>query len=218
MRKRRKLGEMLLEAGIIEKTQLDKALHNHKTSGKKLGQYMIRESMVKEEAIVKLISDQLKIERYNPNSYSITKSLAKLLDVDSAKKFQAIPIEKKGSILTIAMTDPLDIKALDHIEILTDTEVESVICTEQELNLLISTVYGTYACSDGVMENIQEMEEMDVVEDETGLEDIQSASSLQDMAEEAPIIRLVNSVLTQAVQEGASDIHLSPEKEYIEIR
>jgi len=218
LRKRRKLGEMLLEAGLIEETQLDKALHSHKTSGKKLGQYMIREGMVREEAIVKLISDQLKIKRYNPNSYSITKSLATLLDVDTAKKFQAIPIEKKGSILTIAMTDPLDIKALDHIEILTDTEVESVICTEQELNLLISTVYGTYAGSDGVMKNIQEMEEMDVVEDETGREDVQSASSLQDMAEEAPIIRLVNSVLTQAVQEGASDIHLSPEKEYIEIR
>jgi len=156
LRIRKKLGEMLLDVGLIEKTQLDKALHSYKTSGKKLGQYMIREGMVSEEAIVKLIADQLKIERYNPNAYSITKSFAKLLDVDSARKLQAIPIDKKGSILTVAMTDPMDIKALDHIEILTDTEVESVICTEQELNLLISTVYGTYAGSDGVMENIQE--------------------------------------------------------------
>ncbi|MBU2630229.1 MAG: Flp pilus assembly complex ATPase component TadA, partial [Proteobacteria bacterium] len=108
--------------------------------------------------------------------------------------------------------------ALDHIEILTDTEVESVICTEQEFNLLVSTIYGTYAGKDGVMENIQEMEEMNVVEDDTRFQEEQSAMSLQDMAEEAPIIRLVNSILTQAVQEGASDIHLSPEKDYIEIR
>ncbi len=206
---------MLYKAGLIEKTQLDKALHSYKNSGKKLGQYMIREGMVSEETVAKLISEQLKIQRYNPNSYNISKSLANFIDVDSAKKFQVSPIEKKGSILTIAMTDPLDIKALDHIESLTDTEVESVICTEQELNLLISTVYGTYAGSDGVMENIQEMEEM---ENETGQEDIKSASSLQNMAQEAPIIRLVNSVLAQAVQECASDIHLSPEKEYIEIR
>lgn len=209
---------MLLEADLIEKTQLENALHSYKKTGKKLGQFLVREGIVSEEAIVRVIADQLKIKRYNPNQYTIKQSLASILDVDTARKLQAIPIDRKSDLITVAMTDPMDIKALDHIEILADMEVESVICTEQELNLLIATVYGTYAGKDNVMEHLQEMEDLNVVEDDRSAREDYSTTSLQDMAEEAPIIRLVNSILTQAVQEGASDIHLSPEKDYVEIR
>lgn len=212
------MGEMLLEADLIEKTQLENALHSYKKTGKKLGQFLVREGIVSEEAIVRVIADQLKIKRYNPNQYTIKQSLASILDVDTARKLQAIPIDRKSDLITVAMTDPMDIKALDHIEILADMEVESVICTEQELNLLIATVYGTYAGKDNVMEHLQEMEDLNVVEDDRSAREDYSTTSLQDMAEEAPIIRLVNSILTQAVQEGASDIHLSPEKDYVEIR
>lgn len=218
MKIRKKLGTMLLDAELIEKSQLEKALYAYKKSGKKLGHYLVREGIVSEEAVIQLISDQLKIERYNPNRYNIQKSLADIINVDMARKLMSIPIDKRNGIITVAMTDPLDINALDHIEILADCEVESVICTEQELNLLISTVYGTYAGKDGVMENIQEMDDLNVVEEDSEVQEGHSTTSLQDMGEEAPIIRLVNSILTQAVQEGASDIHLSPEKDYVEIR
>ncbi|MCP3941893.1 MAG: Flp pilus assembly complex ATPase component [Desulfobacteraceae bacterium] len=216
--KRKKLGEMLLEAGLIDKDQLEKALACHGAAGKKLGQYMIDEEMVTEEAIVKLISDQLKIKRYDPLIHGVKKSSAEIFDVNMAQKLQAIPIDSREDLLTVAMSDPLDINALDHIELIADMEVEAVICTQQELNLLISTLYGDYAGKNGVMDNIQEIQEMDVVEDDLSFSEEQSATSLLDMAEEAPVIRLVNSILTQAVKEGASDIHLSPEKEYVEIR
>ncbi len=136
LKTRKKLGEMLQEAGLIESVQLETALRNYKSSGRKLGQYMVREGMVNENAVVDLISNQVNIKRYNPNDYTIKPSLAKILDVDTARKFQAIPIDKKGNVVRVAMADPLDINALDHIEILTDSEVEAVICTEQEINLL----------------------------------------------------------------------------------
>ena len=208
---------MLIEEGLIEISQLEKALYANKKSGKKLGHYLVKEGIISEDAIIRVISGQLNIKRYDPNRYTIQQSLAKILDVDTARKLQAIPVDRRSGLLTVAMTDPLDIKALDHIEILADCEVESIICTEQELNLLISTVYGTYAGKDNVMEHLQKIEDLTVVEDKTVQENY-STTSLQDMAEEAPIIRLVNSILTQAVQEGASDIHLSPEKDYVEIR
>jgi len=216
LNQRKKLGEMLIEAGIIEKSQLDKALAGYRNSGLKLGQYMVREGMVSEADIVDLIAKQLKIKRYDPTSYSISPFLAKIMEAKDVTKFQAIPLQKKGRILTVAMTDPLDITALDDIEVRTDSEVEAVICTEQDFNLLVSTIFGDYSGKDGVVEQIQEM---DVVEEEAAgrNEDI-SATSLTNMAEEAPVIRLVNTVITQAVREGASDIHLSPEKEYVEIR
>lgn len=218
MRQRKKLGEMLIEAGLIEKSQLDKALFSYRNSGLKLGQFMVREGMVSEAAIVNLIAEQLNIRKYDPTNYSIGPHLGKIMPNEDVAKFQAIPLQRQGSILTVAMPDPMDITALDDIEVRTDAEVEAVICTEQDFNLLVSTVYGTYSGKNGVMEQIQEIEELDVVDEEESTQNNISATSLADMAEEAPVIRLVNSVLTQAVREGASDIHLSPEKEYVEIR
>jgi len=215
--KRKRLGEMLLEAGMLEKAQLEKALVGAKNSGKRLGQYLIGEGIVSEKDIVALISSQIHIKRYKASEYAITTALANIFDVDTAQKFHAVPIHKKDGLLTIAMTDPLDINAYDHIEVYTDTEVEAVICTEQELSSLISSVYGTYAGADGVMENIQELQRMDV-KDEVDEQYQKNLSSLMGMAEEAPVVKLVNSILTQAVKEKASDVHIGPEKDYVEIR
>lgn len=216
---RKKLGEMLIEAGFIERSQLDKALSSYRSSGLKLGQYMVREGMVRESDVVNLVSQQCNIKKYDPSQYSISTSLASIINAEDVVKFQAIPLQKKGGIITVAMTDPLDIMAIDNIEVRTDSEVEAVICSAQDFNLLVSAIYGTYSGKDGMTEQIQEIEKLDLVEDDDTRqnEDI-STSSLADMAEQAPVIRLVNSVITQAVREGASDIHLSPEKEYVEIR
>lgn len=216
---RKKLGEMLIEAGFIERSQLDKALSSYRSSGLKLGQYMVREGMVRESDVVNLVSQQCNIKKYDPSQYSISTSLASIINAEDVVKFQAIPLQKKGGIITVAMTDPLDIMAIDNIEVKTDSEVEAVICSAQDFNLLVSAIYGTYSGKDGMAEQIQEIEKLDLVEDDDTRqnEDI-STSSLADMAEQAPVIRLVNSIITQAVREGASDIHLSPEKEYVEIR
>ncbi|MBU1695576.1 MAG: Flp pilus assembly complex ATPase component TadA [Proteobacteria bacterium] len=218
MAKRKRLGEMLIDAELINKTQLEKALSDARKSGFKLGQYLIKKAIVTEKAIVNAIAEQVKIKKFNPTDYSITSDLSKFMDIDTVNRFQAIPLEKKGGILAVAMVDPLDILAIDHIEILTDMEVIPVICTEQNFNDLLSTIFGAYAGKDGVMRQIQDIEEMDVVDEKDSYPDQVIESALQNMAEEAPVIRLVNSILAQAVREGATDLHISPEKEYMEIR
>jgi type IV pilus assembly protein PilB len=115
------------------------------------------------------------------------------------------------------MIDPLDINALDVIEMLTNCEVEAVVCTERELNQLISSLYGMQSGLGGVLESI-DIEAQPVKEkDEDENADIQLAS-LQNMAGEAPIVRLVNSIFAQAVREGASDVHISPQKNSIQVR
>jgi len=216
--KRKRLGEMLIDAELINKTQLEKALSDARRSGFKLGQYLIKMGIVTEKSIVNAISEQVKIKKFNPTDYTINTELSKILDIETVNRFQAIPLEIKGDILTVAMVDPLDILAVDHIEILTDKEVITVICTEQHFNDLLSTIFGAYAGKDGVMQQIQDIEEMDVVEESDSYQDQIVESTLQNMAEEAPVIRLVNSILAQAVREGATDLHISPEKDYIEIR
>jgi type IV pilus assembly protein PilB len=216
VKEKMKLGEMLVMGGLLTEEQLKQAVANHKKKGMKLGQHLVREGMVSGAQIVDLVSRQLNLKKYQPDKYPIDLNLSKVISVDIAQKYQLVPLNKSRYLLTIAMIDPLDIQALDAIEVLTNTEVEAVICTDQELNHLIGSLYGTYSGIGGVLE---EMEYKRVEDAERALltEDVE-VGSLQDMAEEAPVVRLVNSILSQAVREGASDVHISPEKDYVQVR
>ena len=217
MKARKKLGEILVEGGLLTQEQLEKALPYQKKSNLKLGQFLVREGIVSESQIVDLVSSQLKLEKYRPDRFTVDVGLAQLLPPEIAHKNQAAPLKQSGLLLTVAMTDPLDINALDTIEVYTNCEVEAVICTEQHLNQLLSTIYGTFAGIGGVLEDMEEMEIDKSTEKTTTLDDVE-VSSLQGMAEEAPVVRLVNSILSQGVREGASDIHISPEKNYVQVR
>ncbi|MGD8273034.1 MAG: ATPase, T2SS/T4P/T4SS family [Desulfobacterales bacterium] len=217
MKARKKLGEILVEGGLLTQEQLEKALPYQKKSKLKLGQFLVREGIVSESQIVDLVSSQLKLEKYRPDKFTVDVELAQLLSAEIAHRCQAAPLKKSGLLLTVAMTDPLDINSLDTIEVYTNCEVEAVICTEQHLNQLLSTIYGTYSGIGGVLEDMEEMEIDKSGEKTTSLDDIE-VSSLQGMAEEAPVVRLVNSILSQGVREGCSDIHISPEKQYVQVR
>jgi type IV pilus assembly protein PilB len=218
LRARKKLGEILVEGGLLTQKQLEEALPFQKKSNLKLGQFLVREGIVSESQIVDLVSNQLRLEKYRPDKYTIDIDLANLLPADIAHKYQAAPLHKNGLLLTIAMMDPLDINALDAIEVYTNCEVEAIICTEQQLNQLLNSLYGTYAGIGGVLEDMEEMEIDKGVEEKASITEDVEVSSLQGMAEEAPVVRLVNSILSQGVREGASDIHVSPEKESVQVR
>ncbi len=214
---RKKLGEILVEGGLLTQKQLEQALPFQKKSTLKLGQFLVREGIVSEVQIVDLVSTQLKLEKYRPDKHVIDMELAQFVPPEIAHKYSLAPLQKNGMLLTVAMIDPLDINALDAIEVYTNCEAETVICTEQQLNQLHTTLYGTYAGIGGVLEDMDEMQIDKGAEKTTTLEDVE-VSSLQGMAEEAPVVRLVNSILSQGVREGASDIHISPEKEHVQIR
>ncbi len=218
MRTRKKLGEILIEGGLLTQKQLEEALPFQKKSNLKLGQFLVREGIVSESQIVDLVSNQLKLGKYRPGEYTLNVDLSNLLPAEIAHKYQAAPLQKNGLLLTIAMTDPLDINALDAIEVYTNCEVEAIICTEQHLNQLLNSLYGSYAGIGGVLEDMEEMEIDKISEEKAPVTEDVEVSSLQGMAEEAPVVRLVNSILSQGVREGASDIHISPEKESVQVR
>jgi type IV pilus assembly protein PilB len=219
VRERKKLGSMLVEAGLMTEFQLNQAVLNQSKSKLRLGQYLIREGVVSESQIVDLISRQLRIAKYDAVRYPIDVTLAGTLAAETAQKHQMVPIRRENRLLTVAMTDPLDIEALDVIEDATGMEAEAIICTEQELNQIMSSLYGTYTGIGDVLEDMEEMQYDTEASSETAIsmEDVE-VSSLQDMAEEAPVVRLVNSILSQAVREGASDVHISPEKDFVQVR
>jgi type IV pilus assembly protein PilB len=214
---RKKLGEILVEGGLLTQKQLDQALPFQKKSTLKLGQFLVREGIVSETQIVELLSNQLKLEKYRPDKHILDMELSNLVPSEVAHRYGVAPLQKSGMLLTVAMMDPLDITTLDAVEVFTNIEVEAVICTEQQLNQLHTTLYGTYAGIGGVLEDMEEMEIDKGTEKTATLEDVE-VSSLQGMAQEAPVVRLVNSILSQSVREGASDIHISPEKDHVQIR
>jgi len=215
VRKRKRLGEILVDEGLLTDKQVGEALSGMKGSGLKLGEYMVRTGMVSQTAILDAIASQLNLKKYDPKDYTVSPEFADLMDVDTVMKFNSIPLTSEQGVLTVAMVDPLDIIAIDYIEVMTNMEVETIICSEQQFSALMSTLYGAYAGKNGVLEQVQAIEEME----EGGEDDTNAVDTvLKDIASEAPVIKLVNSILSQAVREGATDIHLSPEKNYVEIR
>lgn len=209
---------MLIEADLLTEEQLRKSLTDHKKEKLKLGQLLVREGIISDTQLVNMISRQLRIDKYSPDKYPIDTSLSKVLPIDIAQKHQAVPLKKTGELLTVGMTDPTDIAATDAIESYSDAEAEPIICTEKELNFLIMSVYGSESGIGGVLGDIQAMP---YSEEETGkllsTEDLE-VKSLQGMAEESNTVRLVNAILSQAVSEGASDVHISPEKDSVQVR
>jgi type IV pilus assembly protein PilB len=216
MRKKR-LGEILLEAGLLSETQLTQALADHKKNNLKLGQYLVRKGIVSELDIVDQIARQLNVKKFSPAEFPLDMKLAGLIPLETANRYQVIPLKKSGFLLTIAMIDPMDINAMDEVEVVTNLEVEVVICTEQDFNQLFNNLYGSYSGLDGVLSDVQGVDYgKDKGREEAAGE--MELDSLQDMAEEAPVVRLVNSIISQAVQEGASDVHISPEKNHVQVR
>jgi len=218
VRIRKRLGEMLISASLLTEDQLQQALTNQKGTGLRLGQYLIREGVVREDQIIDQISEQLKIEKYDSKEYPADQDLANLIPFNMAQRNQIVPLRKKMHLLTVAMADPMDINAIDSAEALTHMEVMPLVCSEKEIGQLITLTYGTQ--TGGLQQVLDGVEDVAVtVEEDISSKDSDvRVSSLQDMAEEVPVVRIVNSVIAQAVREGASDIHISPEADKTQLR
>jgi type IV pilus assembly protein PilB len=215
---KKRLGEMLVENGLLTEEQLTKSLVDQKKAGLKLGQYLTRQGIVNEQSIIDLLSKQLKIQRYHPDNFPLDVDLVRNIPIDVAQKYQVAPLKRKGRLLTIAMVDPLDINALDYIEVITNAEVEPVVCSEREVNQLINSLYGMQSGLGGIMENMEIEAQPDTQGEEAPDKEEVQVTSLHDMAGEAPVVRLVNSIFAQAIRDGASDIHISPQQNSVQLR
>jgi len=217
MKIKKRLGEMLVENGLLTEEQLTKSLVDQKKAGLKLGQYLTRQGIVNEQKIIDLLSKQLNIQRYHPDNFPLDIDLVRTIPVDIAQKYQLAPLKRKGRLLSIAMVDPLDINAMDFIEAMTNAEVEPVVCSEREVNQLINSLYGMQSGLGGIMENM-EIESSDAQSEEAPDKEEVQIASLHDMAGEAPVVRLANSIFAQAIRDGASDIHISPQQNTVQLR
>ncbi|MGM0425569.1 MAG: GspE/PulE family protein, partial [Thermodesulfobacteriota bacterium] len=218
MRTKLRLGEILIQEGLLTEQQLQKALTDKRGTGLKLGQFLVRNNICKEEDIINMLSSQLRIDRYSPTRYPVDTSLAEIITSEQAREYNAVPVAKSGNILRVATPDPLDLESLDALEVTTGLEIEPVACTEADFEQVFGSLYGMYWNIEEVLEDV-EQEAVNLEEDQGNeQQEVQDIHALEGEADQAPVIKLVNSILAQAVKQGASDVHLSPEKKRVQTR
>jgi type IV pilus assembly protein PilB len=210
-----RLGELLTKASLITQDQLKEALRVQKETGGKLGETLIKLGFVAEEDITECLSQQFGVPSINLQHFEIDNSVIKLISGDVARKYNILPVNKTGATITIAMADPTNVFAMDDIKFMTGYNVEPVVASELGIKAAIDTYYGTTSSLElkKVMEDLQTEAsgDLEVLEEEEELD----AEALAEGAEEAPVVKLVNLILTDAIRRGASDIHIEPyEKEY----
>jgi type IV pilus assembly protein PilB len=210
-----RLGELLTKASLITQDQLKEALRVQKETGGKLGETLIKLGFVSEEDITECLSQQFGVPSINLQHFEIDASVIKLIPGDVARKYNILPVNKTGATITIAMADPTNVFAMDDIKFMTGYNVEPVVASELGIKAAIDNYYGTTSSLElkKVMEDLQTQEtaDLEVLEDDEELD----VTALADSAEEAPVVKLCNLILTDAIKRGASDIHIEPyEKEY----
>ena len=211
-----RLGEILLKDSLISADQLKQALDYQKKNGGRLGTCLVKMGLVSDDDITAVLSRQYGVPSINLKFYEVDPAVIRLVPQETAIRYQIVPLSRVGSTLTIAMTDPTNVFAMDDIKFMTGFNVEPVVASETAITEAIHKFYGDAESVEELDKVMKDLtgEEMDALELEAEEAEMDLAS-LSKAAEEAPIIKLCNLILTDAVKRGASDIHVEPyEKEY----
>jgi type IV pilus assembly protein PilB len=233
-----RIGELLLKEKRITSEQLQQALNHQKAGGGKLGFNLVKMGFVKDEEITALLSKQYGVPSINLSQFDIDAAVVKLIPADTAHKYQIVPLSRSGATLTIAMTDPTNVFAMDDIKFMTGYNVEPVVASETAVTDAIEKYYPTAGgkaaaatvaiapSGPSTLEMASKgLEELQATLDTNAgdvevLEELQeiSAEALAKQGEDAPVVRLVNVVLMSAIQKGASDIHVEPYEKELRVR
>jgi len=212
---RERLGDVLVRENIITEDQLRDALQYQRKKGTSLPQALIELKFVSEEDIVVALGEQLGVPHIKLRSYNIDPTIVQMVPESTARQYHLMPLSKVGNTLTVVMSDPLNIFAIDDLKFLTGCDIEAIVSTESDILTAIEKYYGAgQAAIDGLVGEVEE-ERLEMVKVD---EDDKEIKKLQDEANDAPLVRLVETVLLNAVKEGASDIHIEPEETRVCVR
>ncbi|MEK6646257.1 MAG: ATPase, T2SS/T4P/T4SS family [Candidatus Firestonebacteria bacterium] len=201
------LGEILKESHKINQMQLDKVLAEQKVSGKKIGHILLDLGYIKEEDLLDALGKQLDVETVNLNETLIDPDVVKMMPEDACRRYQALAIAYENNVLTVAMIDPLNYSAINDIKFITNKEIKALLASSKAVERAIVQYFGL---PDGMRDMVKEI-------DEKLLEDT-NQDKMQELVEDAPVIKLVNFIILNAVKDRATDIHLEPFETHCRIR
>ena len=210
-----RLGELLLRANLITRDQLEQAIAQQKVDGGHLGTILTKLRLVKEEDVCRCLGAQYGIPYIDLDTQTIAPELIQLIHPGIVQKHLVIPVAKAGTTLTMAMADPTNVFAVDDIKFMTGLKIELLVATESAIRRAIDRYYDSSETLQNVMASIEDagMEVME--EQEDGNPNI---SDLRQAVEEAPVVKLVNLILAEAIKKGTSDIHAEPYEKVFRVR
>lgn len=212
-----KLGDMLVSAGLLTAEQLKTALAEQKRAGGRLGTNLVKLGFLSEDEITQFLQKQYGVSSINLSDYNIDQAILDLVPSELATKYRCIPLERKGKVLTVAMVNPADVLAIEDIKFTTGFEVKPVVAAESSIVKAIEEQYQAAGMLDEVMKDIgDESGEVEVVQKTDEEED--EMTDLAAAADSAPVVKLVNSILLEAVDRRVSDIHIEPYEKELRIR
>ena len=217
--RRPKLGDILLERDLIDEDQVQQVLDQQRREYKRFGEIVRDLRLVSERDLIRALADQLSVEVFNLNTYNPVEGLASRIPEDVARRTRSVPVEiaDEGEVLKVAVLDPMDVAKLDDLKRLAGLEIEPIIGTQAEIERAIERLYGLTSF----------FREFDNLSDEEGLEFVQLDESrdedydlqeITEIAEEAPVVKLVNLIIAKALRDGASDVHIEPSSHHLRIR
>ncbi len=207
--KTKQLGQILLEQGLLTKEQLDRALEEHRRTRRALGRTLIDLGYIKERDLVRALAEQVGLEFADLSETKVDPMLASLLPEQLCRRYRALPIGERDGKLLVAMSDPANVYALDDIRTLTGRDVQPVVATASDIEQAIQRFSAM-----GEQVEALASEAAEKLETEPGAEvgDVEAA------VEDAPIVKLVNAIMTQAVADRASDVHIEPTEKDVRVR
>ena len=205
---KKKIGDLLVEKGLITVGQLDECLKEQAVSGKRLGEILVDKQCITESQLIETISERLSIPRVSLDQMVIDPKVVQRVPVDVARRYLLIPIFEIANTLTLAMADPLNIIAIDEIKYITGRAIKRVIAGSSEIKGAIDQYYSVADSLNQIIANRGEDQTLRLAETAIG----------ERGGSENPIAKLVNLIISKAVKDNASDIHIEPEEDRLRIR
>jgi type IV pilus assembly protein PilB len=209
-----KLGDILVREGLITLEQLKKALQEQKSSGMRLGYTLVKLGFIEETEVTKMLARQYRMPAVDLSRFEVDPKILKLIPPDIATKHTVLPLKREGRTLTVAIADPNNVAAIEDIKFITRCDVFPVIAGEYTLRNAIDRYYQqSDAQLQSLLKSVEAEDDLEVVADQED-EDVKA----QDLADDAPVVKLINGLLTDAVKRGASDIHIEPFEHEMRVR
>ncbi len=209
-----RIGELLVQEGWITVEQLNQALDDQRTSGERIGAILIRMGLIDEDVLVEFLGKQYRAPTVDPSKLNVSKEVLGLIPITTAQKYQAIPFSLVNGVLNVAMSDPGNLFMLDDIRFMTQRNVRGHVASESSIKKVISSLFSDDEGIDEVMDKLREEVDVSVVESEEEFD----MTRLEDVADTAPVVKLVNLILMDAIRKGASDIHIEPYEKVMRVR
>ena len=214
-----RLGDRLVAEKLISPEQLQRALAEQKGSADKLGTILVRLNFITEDSLVSFLSKQYAMPAITVAQVDPDPDVLKLVPEQIAKKHSVLPIKRIGNVLTLAMADPTNVFALDDVGFMTGLQIQPVVASEAAIRKAFERLYETGASVNDMISELEGADtDVEVVEDGEAAFSKADVFDLKESADEAPVVRLINMILTDAIRRGASDIHLEPYEKVFRVR